>query len=41
MLVSPTEIWIGFGIWAVIFTLFSINLVRDDVDQRRQIKKSK
>ena len=24
---SVTEIWIGFGLWAVVFTAFSLHLV--------------
>lgn len=32
MIFTPTEIWIGFGIWAVIFISYTIYLVHDDAN---------
>jgi hypothetical protein len=29
-----TTIWIGFGIWALIFLAFSLHLAADDIKRR-------
>jgi len=31
-----TTIWIGFGVWAVIFLAFSLHLATDDVKRRER-----